>query len=220
MWVWYHVSLPQSPISFCVVLEADNNSALVQVMAWCHLATSHYLSQSRPRSMMPLSHNEIMYIYLWCFCCSYFVIKKMTAWYMIPVLMRYLLCLYQTKPADIMKAKWHIYPSVSYSTIGSDNGLSPGRRQAIIWTTEGILSIGPSGTNFGENSIKIHTFSFKKMHLKISSAKWRPCCLGLNVLRNLTENIQYNGLVQKWCNSIANTLQLSLFCIKLSTWTL
>ena len=27
--------------------------------------------------------------------------------------------------------------------IGSDNGLSPGRRQAIIWTNAGILFIGP-----------------------------------------------------------------------------
>ena len=31
--------------------------------------------------------------------------------------------------------------------IGSDNGLSPGRRQAIIWTNAGILLIGPLGTN-------------------------------------------------------------------------
>ena len=30
--------------------------------------------------------------------------------------------------------------------IGSDNGLSPGRRQAIIWTYAGILLIGPLGT--------------------------------------------------------------------------
>ena len=30
--------------------------------------------------------------------------------------------------------------------IGSDNGLSPGRRQAIIWTNAGILLIGPLGT--------------------------------------------------------------------------
>ena len=42
--------------------------------------------------------------------------------------------------------------------IGSDIGLSPGRR------------------------IEIDTFSFKKMHLKMSSAKWQPFCLGLNVL--------------------------------------
>ena len=66
--------------------------------------------------------------------------------------------------------------------IGSDNGLSPGRHQAITWTNAGILLIGSLGTKFSENLIGIQTFSFKKMHLKISSAKWRPSCLGLNVL--------------------------------------
>ena len=66
--------------------------------------------------------------------------------------------------------------------IGSDNGLSPGRRQAIIWTNAGILLNGPLGTNFSEFSIVIQTFSFNEMHLKMSSAKWRPFCLGLSVL--------------------------------------
>ena len=32
----------------------------------------------------------------------------------------------------------------------------PGRRQAIIWSNAGILSIGPLGTNFSEIVIKIH----------------------------------------------------------------
>ena len=71
---------------------------------------------------------------------------------------------------------------VDLTIIGSDNGLSPGRRQAIIWTNAGILLIGPLGTNFSEILIESHTFSFKKMHLKMSSAKWRPFCLGLNEL--------------------------------------
>ena len=67
--------------------------------------------------------------------------------------------------------------------IGSHNGLSPGRRQAITWTNVGILLIGPLGTNFSEKMlIKIHIFSFKKIHLKMSSGKWWPFCLGLNVL--------------------------------------
>ena len=56
------------------------------------------------------------------------------------------------------------------------------RRQAIIWTNAGILLNGPWGTNFSEILIGIQTFSFKKMHLKMSSAIWRPFCLGLNVL--------------------------------------
>ena len=67
----------------------------------------------------------------------------------------------------------HLYVG-KLTIIGSDNGLSPGRRQAIIWTIAGILLIGPLGTNFCENLIGIQTFSFKKMHLKMSSAKWRP----------------------------------------------
>ena len=77
-------------------------------------------------------------------------------------------------------------PSDAYmrqqTIIGSDNGLTPGRRQAIIWTNAGILLIAPLGTIFSEILIEIHTFSFKKIHLKMSSAKWRPLCLGLNVL--------------------------------------
>ena len=66
--------------------------------------------------------------------------------------------------------------------IGSDNGLSPDRRQAIIWTNAKILVIGPRGTNFSDILIGIQAFSFKKMHLKMSSAKWRPVCLDLNIL--------------------------------------
>ena len=66
--------------------------------------------------------------------------------------------------------------------IRSDNGLSPGRRQAIIGTNDGILLIGPLGTNFSEILIEILTFSFKKISLNVSSAKWRPFYLGLNVL--------------------------------------
>ena len=71
---------------------------------------------------------------------------------------------------------------INLTIIASDNGLSPGRRQVIIWTNERILLIELLGTKFSEILIKVHTFSFKKMHLKMSSAKWRPFCLGLNVL--------------------------------------
>ena len=74
---------------------------------------------------------------------------------------------------------------VKLTIVGSDNGLLPGRRQAIIWTNAGILLTEPLGTNFSEILIGIQTFSFKKMHLKMLSVKWRPFCLGLNVLTRL-----------------------------------
>ena len=54
--------------------------------------------------------------------------------------------------------------------IGSDNGLSPGRRQAIIWTNAGILLTGPSVTNFGEILIENLSFPFTKMRVKLSPA--------------------------------------------------
>ena len=50
--------------------------------------------------------------------------------------------------------------------IGSDNGLSHGRCQVIIWTNAGILWIGHLGTYFSEILIELDTFPFKKMHLK------------------------------------------------------
>ena len=77
--------------------------------------------------------------------------------------------------------------------IGSDNGLSPGRRQAIVWTNAAILLIRHLGTNFNEILLAIYTFSFEKMHLKMSSVKWRPFCLGLNVLTMRSEQDGFTG---------------------------
>ena len=68
------------------------------------------------------------------------------------------------------------------TTIGLDNGLSLGWCQAIISTNGGILLIRPIGINFNEILIRIQTFSFKKMHMKMSSGKWWPFCGSHNVL--------------------------------------
>ena len=46
-----------------------------------------------------------------------------------------------------------------------------------------MLLIGCLGTNFSEILIKIQTFSFKKMYLKMLSGKCQPFCFGLNVLK-------------------------------------
>ena len=95
------------------------------------------------------------------------------------------------------------------TNIGSDNGLSPGRRQAIIWTNTGILLIGPLGTNFNEILIKIQTFSFTKIHLKISSAKWRPffaATMCWNVARE--RSILYRWLVRLFFPLSARSVHL------------
>ena len=66
--------------------------------------------------------------------------------------------------------------------IGSDNCLSPGRRQAIIGTNAGILLIRPLGTNFNEMLIEILTFSFMKnafesVVCEMASILSRPQCV-------------------------------------------
>ena len=94
----------------------------------------------------------------------------------------------------------HIYVS-KLTIIGSDNGLLPGGCQAIIRTNDGILLIRTFRTNFSEIFSEIHTFSFKKMPLKMLSAKWRQFCLGLNVLKKMCTSLPYHchlGLIQCW----------------------
>ena len=66
--------------------------------------------------------------------------------------------------------------------IDSDNALSPGGRQAIIWTNAGIVLIGSLGTNFSEISIEIITFSVKKNAFESAVCKTgailpRPQCI-------------------------------------------
>ena len=104
--------------------------------------------------------------------------------------------------------------------IRSDNGLSPGRCQAIIWINAGLLLIRTLGTNFKEIVNKIHAFSFKKMHLEMLSAKWRQFCLGFSVLvRNCTsENYVIIDLATVCCQAIIWTSVDILTCTAKLGW--
>ena len=115
------------------------------------------------------------------------------------------------------------------TTIGSDNGLSPGRRQVIIWTNAGILLIAPLGTNCIEILIEILIFLSKKMRLKVSSAKWKLCCLGLNVLihkpggrfKNTYELLNPRALKFSYVNKI-HIFQCTgkIFCVEFQRYPL
>ena len=102
--------------------------------------------------------------------------------------------------------------------IGSDNGLSPDRRQAIIWTNAGILKIGPLGTNFSEILSEIHAFSLKKIRLKMSSAKCCSFCLSLNVLTHWDKVTPYDvsvhgrhDIIGSCCSGVLTWLMLNQF---------
>ena len=99
--------------------------------------------------------------------------------------------------------------------IGSENGLSPVRRQAIIWTNAGILLIELLGTNFSEILIGIQSFSFKTLHLKMSFAKCRLFCLGLNVLRYPRTFGDY----RRWIMNCSNCNEIfTHLCVKKTYW--
>ena len=91
----------------------------------------------------------------------------------------------------------HICVSKLYIS-GSDNGLSPDRRQAIIWTNAGILLIGTLGTNFNEILFEIHTrISIWKcrlengVHLVSASMCWKVCSIFASI--NKSNQSQFYG---------------------------
>ena len=100
---------------------------------------------------------------------------------------------YKTEPifADLEHSKlsyhlthWgrvtHICVS-NLTTIGSVNGLSPGRRQVITWTNAGILLMGPLGTlqwHFNRNcNIFIQENAFESIVCKMTAILSRPQCV-------------------------------------------
>ena len=147
----------------------DDVSTLDQVMAWCH----HYLKQCWPRFMSLYKITRPQWVNPHWHRCQW-----------APDLLEFLdCCIFQGPIYGLTHWGQVTHICVSKSTIiASDNGLSPDRCQAIIWTNAAILQIGLLRTNFSEILMEIQTFSFRKIYLKRSSAKWRPSCLSLNVL--------------------------------------
>ena len=82
----------------------------------------------------------------------------------------------------VLTHRGHVtHVSVNQTIFGSDNGSVPSHY------LNQCLLIGPLITNFSEIVIKIHHFSLKKIHMKMSSAKWRPYCHGLTWCMSHTE---------------------------------
>ena len=176
-------------------------------MAWCCQAAGHYLNQCWPISMscsitrpqwVALSYLKQKKIIILRFKLLNCVSKSSidNNWALVQVMAR---C--QTGNKSLAEQMMTIINDASlghnelthwgwvthtcirkFTIIGSNDGLPPGRRQSIIWINPGIFLIRPLGTNVCEILIKIYTFSFKKMHLKMLSGEWQPSCLGLNVL--------------------------------------
>ena len=109
--------------------------------------------------------------------------------------------------------------------IGSNDGLSPGQHQAIIWINAGILLIRTLGTS--EILSKIHAIWLKKTHLKMSSAKLWQFFPVLTLLQDGLDSLTHKQLENEWIhtqhcglrlwNSVFRHKNLACFSI---TWTM
>ena len=80
---------------------------------------------------------------------------------------------------------------------------------AIIWTNVGILLIRALGTNFNEILMETYAFSFKTMHLKMSSGKSRPQCVNCKLKQNTTRH----HLNLLWCSCSPFPIKIHIYYI-------
>ena len=92
---------------------------------------------------------------------------------------------------DLTHWGWVTHICVGNLTIiGSDNGLSPGRRQAITWTNVGLLLIGPLESNVSEILIELYIFIqenlFENVVWKMAAILSRSQCVNTRYLSDGT----------------------------------
>ena len=136
---------------------------------------------------------------VWCICNTYSLPTKQSS-----IVLTYLMvcstnCHHNSSNWDVVcvtiSTHWGRVKHISVSkltVIGADNDLSPGWRQAI-WTNVCLLLIRNLVTNVSYILSENHTFTFQKLHLKISSAQWRQFYFGLDVLSDCCRP-------RFWCN--------------------
>ena len=161
-------------------VRINNIPALVQIMAWCRwgnkplsepmmVSLLTHICVPRPWWVNQISGNEK-------FVCLYGS-SNMAASVACPDRSDKLASTHWGQETQISISEWVI--------IGSGNGLSPVRCQAITWTNDDIISIVPSKTYFSEISIKIYKFSIKKIHSNMLSANCWPFFSSLHLLLSI-----------------------------------
>ena len=123
----------------------DDQSTLVQVMAWCRQATSHYLSQCWPRSLSPYGVTRPQWV-KWAAVTWY---KDRAPKTLLPVMVTRATC-----STDILQG--------FLIDLGSGNSLLPTWHQAIIWTnTINTLSPWQNGCHY----FQMHFLEIKCFYL-------------------------------------------------------
>ena len=123
-------------------------------------------------------------------------------------------CLNSLRPSEAYLRRWTNHHRFRLWLVASK---APSHYLNQCW----MLLIWPLGTNFSEILIRIQTFSFKKMHLRVLSEKWCPFCLSLNDCLIFIMGNSYTGRIPSLCWNgslpamwILCSICVPLMCIK------
>ena len=121
-----------------------------------------------------------------------FVVRQQQEWYITAKKLRYVVFVnlekaFNSVPRKVLRWALTHWGRVTHICVGritisgSDNGLSPGRRQAIIWTNAGILLIRCLGTGLGSN-----TYLYLQIQIQIQI---RRICICICIWSNFKPRI-------------------------------
>ena len=82
----------------------------------------------------------------------------------------------------VIEAEWRLYVWVNQTIVGSDNGLSTVRCQAIIKTNNGSLLSSPLGDKLQRNLNQIEAIFIEENEFENAVCEMAPICLGLNLV--------------------------------------
>ena len=198
---------------------SDDKSTLVQVMAWCHQATSHYLSHCWPRSVLPYGITRSQWVkaiqtylqYVSSTFTKYFVHTLKCIWKI-------------SRPSHAMKLHpplyepiltWIFCPTASLLSNKVRNSLTFPNLMGIGKITESwfhahFTNIFPSLFGLDENFI---LFSFNHCKIYIT---WQLCCCGICNL--ITKNWRMSSQLCPISILLENMLVKWLFVDSLLFW--
>ena len=135
----------------------DDKSILVQVMAWCHQATSHYLNQCWPSYMLPYGITRGQWVNSLCsmFTVPLFPIDFLS-FFLVNGLVHHSSLVLVTISSDDDSLRRRFFQKISNSALVN--------QLAIIWTNVDLSSPWFCADSF-RISVEIKIFSFWKMCL-------------------------------------------------------
>ena len=198
-------------------------------MAWCHQATSHYLSQCWPRSLSPYDVTRTEWVnLLWFFYfyrkCYHFVAESKWPTFCRQYFQMHFLSI--KKFEFWLKFHWSLFPWIQLTKRHhwSDNGMTPMRRQAY-YLNQWLLNllthlcvtwpqwvIGPQCTSTGQMCNEDHQQCLLSLVVKQGTINLLS---GQGIYKSTLQTMQYQGRSPFWKVNRAWNCMLKPYSIRM-----